>query len=103
LYFEKWGFSARVSQRTRSRFIGETRAFGADLGYIAINGEKVQDAQLNYSFQPGTMLEGLSLYLQMSNIGDEPFTTSDSGDPDHRPIQYFEYGRTTLAGFSYKF
>jgi len=102
-YWERWGFSVRLSQRTRSDFLGETRGFGASSQFILINGEKVQDAQVNYSFQPGSTLEGLSLYLQMSNIGDEPFTTSDAGDPDARPVQYFEYGRTTLLGFSYKF
>ena len=62
----------------------------------------MQDAQINYSFGEGTF-ENLTLFLQMSNIGDEPFTTSDGGDPAARPVQYFEYGRTTLIGFSYKF
>ena len=101
-YYERAGFSIRFSQRTRSAFRGETRGFGADLSYINIDGETVQDAQVNYNFGSGT-LEGLSLYLQVSNIGDTPFTTSDSGNPSLRPVQYFEYGRTTLLGFSYKF
>ena len=73
-----------------------------DLVTLEINGETVQDAQINYSFGQGA-LENLTLYLQISNIGDEPFTTSDAGDSAARPVQYFEYGRTTLAGFSYKF
>ena len=103
VYWERWGFSLRASQRTRSQFVGETRGFGAELGYILFNGEKVRDVQANYSFQPGSTLEGLSLYLQVSNIGDEPVTTSDARDPEAMPIQYFEYGRTTLLGFSYKF
>jgi iron complex outermembrane receptor protein len=103
VYWERWGFSIRASQRTRSQFLGETRGFGAENVFVLINGEKVRDVQVNYSFQPGSMLEGLSLYLQVSNIGDEPFTTSDAGDPGARPLMYFEYGRTTLAGFSYKF
>ena len=101
-YYERHGFSIRLSQRSRSKFRGETRGFGADLTTIDINGETVQDAQINYSFNHG-WAKGLSLYLQMSNIGDEPFTTSDANDPEVRPIQYFEYGRTTLFGFSYKF
>lgn len=101
-YYERGGFSARFSQRRRSAFRGETRGFGADLTFININAEKVQDAQVNYTFGKGA-LEGLSLYLQVSNIGDEPFTTSDAGDPSARPIQYFEFGRTTLLGFGYKF
>jgi iron complex outermembrane receptor protein len=103
VYWERWGFSIRASQRTRSQFLGETRGFGAENVFVLINGEKVRDVQVNYSFQPGSMLEGLSLYLQVSNIGDEPFTTSDAGEPGARPLMYFEYGRTTLLGFSYKF
>lgn len=101
-YYEHNGFSIRFSQRKRSKFRGETRGFGADLTYIDINGETVQDAQINYSFNTGP-LQGLALYLQVSNIGDAPFRTSDAGDPAARPVQYFQYGRTTLLGFSYKF
>ncbi len=105
-YYEKYGFSVRYSRRTRSAFRGETRGGatpGADLQFIDIQPEVVQDAQVNYSFQPGTFLEGLSLYLQMSNLGDQPFRTADNADAANRPIQYFEYGKTTLLGFSYKF
>lgn len=101
-YYERHGFSIRYSQRTRSKFRGETRGFGADLGFVDIDAETVQDAQVNYDFNTGP-LQGLSLYLQVSNIGDEPFRTSDGGDPAGRPVQYFEYGRTTLLGLSYKF
>jgi iron complex outermembrane receptor protein len=105
VYYEKHGFSVRYSRRTRSSFVGETRGGatpGADLQTIDIQPEVVQDAQVNYSFGAG-MFEGLSLYLQMSNLGDEPFRTADGADSENRPIQYFEYGKTTLLGFSYKF
>ena len=102
LYYERGGFSIRYSRRTRSDFRGETRGYGADYQIINIEGETVQDAQMNYSFNEG-MFKGLSLYLQVSNIGDEPFLTYNDGDPANRPVSYFEYGRTTLLGFSYKF
>lgn len=102
LYYERGGFSARYSRRTRSAFRGETRGFGADYQTISIAAETVQDAQINYSFNSGA-LEGLSLYLQVSNIGDEPFAAYNDGDPTNRPEKYFEYGKTTLIGFSYKF
>ena len=101
-YYERAGFSVRLSQRTRSRFRGESRGYGADLGYEDYGNEKVQDAQLNYEFQSGAM-KGLSLYLQFSNLGDEPFRSSDSTDSEHRPLKYFSYGKTTLIGFGYKF
>ena len=72
-YYERYGFSIRYSQRSRSAFRCESRAFGADLGTLDCNGETVQDAQLNYTFGSGTF-ENLSLYLQFSNLGDEPST-----------------------------
>lgn len=101
-YYEHNGFSIRYSRRTRSAFRGETRGFGADLTVVNIAPEVVQDAQVNYTFNDGSF-KGLSLYLQVSNIGDRPFATYDAGDPGARPISFFEYGRTTLLGFSYKF
>jgi iron complex outermembrane recepter protein len=101
-YYERQGFSIRYSRRTRSAFRAESRGFGADLTFENFGAEVVQDAQVNYDFQHG-WAKGLSLYLQVSNIGDEPFTTFDTADPDGRPLKYFEYGRTTLIGFSYKF
>ncbi len=102
LYYERGGFSARYSRRSRSAFRGETRGFGADLQTLSIAAEVVQDAQVNYTFNEGA-LKGLSLYLQVSNIGDEPFAAYNDGDPANRPERFFEYGRTTLVGFSYKF
>ncbi|NUS39105.1 MAG: TonB-dependent receptor [Lysobacter sp.] len=101
-YYEHDGFSIRLSQRKRSAFRGETRGFGADLTYINYQPEKVEDAQVNYTFATGAFA-GLSLYLQVSNIGDSPVRSADAGDAAARPVQYFEYGRTTLVGFSYKF
>jgi len=104
-YYEHNGFSIRYSRRSRSAFRAETRGGsvpGADLQFIDIQGEVVKDAQINYNFNDG-MFKGLSLYLQMSNLGDQPFRTADGTDSDNRPIQYFEYGKTTLLGFSYKF
>jgi len=102
LYYERGGFSVRYSRRSRSGFRGETRGYGADYQVINIEGETVQDAQVNYTFENGP-LSGLALYLQVSNIGDEPFASYNDGDPSHRPVSYFEYGRTTLVGFSYRF
>ena len=103
LYYEKAGFSIRLSQRNRSDFRAETRGFGADLGYVNIAAETVRDAQVNYAFGEDSSLHGLAFYLQMSNIGDEPFRTYDTANPELRPINYFSYGKTTLLGFSYKF
>ena len=101
-YYENKGFSVRYSQRHRSSFRGESRGFGANLTTIDFTGETVQDAQINYTFGPGTF-ENLSLYLQISNIGDEPAKQNYTVNGEALPRSYFEYGRSTLVGFSYKF
>ena len=100
LYYESYGFSARFSQRKRSDFRGETRGFGADFGFVDINGETVQDAQINYTFREGT-LEGLRSTCRLATSATSR-STSTNGRSD-RPATYFEYGRTSLLGFSYKF
>jgi len=98
VYYERAGFAIRYNRRERSPFVGNVRNYEGSLVPEQINGEVVQDAQASYSFNGG-MLDGLSLYLQVSNIGDEPFTRSLPAGP----TTYWEYGRTTLIGFSYKF
>ena len=99
MYWERFGWQVRYNYRYRSDYRGETRGFGADLTVIDISAETVQDAQIQYTFGSG-FAENLTLYLQVNNLGDEPFR-SDAGE--NRPINYFEYGRQTLIGFSYKF
>ena len=101
LYFERWGFSARVSRRTRSTFVGEFEGFGGDLERHALAGEKVVDAQVGYSFQDGP-LKNLSLTFQVNNLTNEPSRQTVVGYPD-RFSDYFEYGRTYMLGASYKF
>lgn len=98
LYYERFGFTVRYNYRYRSEYRAETRGFGGNLEVINIGSEAVQDAQIQYTFGSGT-LENLSLYLQFNNLGDEPFTTTNNG----RPESFFEYGKQTLIGFSYKF
>lgn len=100
LYYERYGFSARASQRQRSKFRGEVQGYGGDRTKVDFNGEKVIDFQMGYTFQSGP-LQDLSILLQVNNINNEPFSSSFSGDES--PKQYFEYGRTYLLGLNYRF
>jgi iron complex outermembrane recepter protein len=102
-YYEKHGFSARISQRKRSDFMGEVQGFGADRETRHIAGEKIVDFQTSYAFGEGA-LQGLTLLLQVNNLNDEPYREffRDPGAPD-RPRMYNEYGRTILLGATYKF
>lgn len=101
VYYERFGFSARVSQRTRSDFRGEVQGFGGDRTVRIFEGEKVTDVQLGYTIQSGP-LENLSFLLQVNNIENEPFRSTFDGRSD-RPREFFEYGRTYLFGVNYRF
>ena len=103
LYYERYGFSVRASQRSRSAFVGEVQGDGAVGGTRQkqfFDGEKVVDAQIGYTFQSGP-LENLSLLFQVNNLTDEPFRRY--ADFTDRPLQFNEYGRTYLLGLNYKF
>ena len=79
LYFERWGFSARVSQRSRSAFRGEVEGFGGDRDRSKFfAGGKVTDFQMGYACQSGA-LQGLSLLRQMYNLENEPAIETPRG------------------------
>ena len=101
-YFEKWGFNSRVSARYRSSFIGEVSGFGGARVRRRARPETIIDAQIGYDFQPGSALEGLSIFVQGQNLTDEPFVTDDPRD-SRAVIDYQTYGRRFLAGASFKF
>jgi iron complex outermembrane recepter protein len=100
-YYERFGFSARVSQRHRSQFVGEVQGFGGDRTRRTFEGETVTDLQLGYTIQSG-MLKNLGFLLQVNNLENEPFRSSFNGD-NNRPREYFEYGRTYLFGVNWRY
>ena len=107
VYYEKSGFSARVSQRYRSDYSAKTRGIFYSEAISNINEETITDMQLGYSFEGGT-LKGLGLLLQVNNLRDTPYRTSVSvgngTNPDNlMPERYTTYGRQVLLGARYKF
>ncbi len=100
VYYEKGGWSTRVSQRNRSEFIGEIGNFAGDRSLRWVNGEKVVDFQIGYTFNEGSM-KGLGLVLQVNNLTDSPYSTYADA-PDH-PLEYMKFGTTYLFGLNYKF
>ena len=100
LYYEKEGFSSRISQRKRSDFIGEITGFGAARTLRYVKGESVVDMQVGYNFTHD-QLKGLSLVLQVNNLTDAAYQTY-SGTPD-KIVEYAKYGRTLLMGANYKY
>ena len=100
-YFERGGFSTRISRRHRSAFLGEVQGFGADRALVNIQGETLVDFQIGYSFDQG-MFENTSLLLQVYNVTDEPYREVFDGS-ELTPKMYNQYGRTFLLGATYKF
>jgi len=99
-YYESGGFEFRISQRHRSDFIGEIGNFNGNRTLRYVVGENITDAQIGYSFTEGRF-KGLGLQLQVNNLGNAAYQTY-AGTKD-RPLEYVKWGRTVLAGASYKF
>ena len=99
-YYERGGFSARVTANHRSDFLGEVQGFGAGRTLRSISEENLVDAQISYGFEGGR-LDGLTLYLQGTNLTDEPFVGFLNND--HRQIKDYQvYGSTYFMGASYR-
>ncbi len=103
LYYDLNGFSARGSVRYRSEFLADFTGFGGSPTRRLARAETIVDAQIGYEFQPGSALEGLSVYIQGQNLTNAPFVSQFNVPEPRAVIDYQEYGRRFLAGFTYKF
>jgi iron complex outermembrane receptor protein len=102
LYYERYGFSARVSNRYRGKFLGEVPLFDATLDFKDVAAESILDAQIGYNFQSGT-LEGLSISISGTNLTDERFLLSNVEVDPYHLIKYENYGATYALALSYSF
>ena len=101
LYYERGGFGARVSARHRSKFLAEAYALGLSRELTMAKGETIVDAQLSYDLT-NVGVRGLTLYLQGSNLTDEPFVQYFNNDPTQFR-HWHTYGRNFMAGATFKF
>ncbi len=110
-YYEKDGFQARVAYRYRSAYKGEVTQLFAARGVTEILADKDVSAQIGYTFQEGSSLEGLGVLFQVNNLTDSPYRTrigtdgggSRTADGSFLPETLEKYGRQFLFGFSYRF
>lgn len=110
VYYEKYGFSARVSQRYRSAFTATTRDIFLNSTTRQQDADKVMDLQLGYAFEAG-MYKGLSILLQVNNVTNAttvnritPNAGGNAPDPTMLLPNYtYSFGRQTLLGLNYKF
>ena len=98
-YYEKDGFSTRISQRYRSDYVGTIGGLGSQSILTYVSADKVVDMQLGYEFATGAY-KGLGLLLQVNNLTDSAFRNY-IGQSD-RQSTYQKYGRNVLLGASWK-
>ncbi len=101
LYYEKYGFQARVSSRYRSEFLAEVSGLSLVRDLVSAKSEFLVDAQIGYEFQDGP-LKGLSILANGYNLTNEPFVTFQNGD-ERQIRDHQNYGRNYQVGFSYRF
>ena len=100
LYYEKYGFGARIATRYRSEYIGEVANFANERALRYVDADMITDAQLSYTFS-GDMLEGLQVLFQVNNLTNEPYIAYSENK--QRLLDYQEYGTQYLLGLNYRF
>ncbi len=105
IYYENYGWRARLSGRYRSEFLSEIQLFDGGLAGSQAEEELVLDAQIGYEWDRGP-LEGFTILFEAFNITDEPFTTVDSDSQTGDvlfPSRHELYGTTYNIALSKKF
>ena len=95
LYYENYGFRARVIGRYQSEFLSEVRNFSNTLENAFAEEEFTVDAQIGYEWFEGP-LEGFSVNFEAYNLTDEAFSTIEqtAGDGVSFPSRNELYGTT---------
>jgi TonB-dependent receptor len=101
LYYEKYGFGARIATRYRSEYIGEVTNFANERGLRYVDADMITDAQVSYTFGSDGMLNNLQLLFQVNNLTNEPYIAYSVNKS--RLLDYQEYGTQYLLGANYRF
>ena len=99
MYYEKYGFSARVATRYRSDYVGEIQGFGDARTTENVRHEQLTDFQTGYEFQEGRY-KNLAVVFQVNNLTNAPYVDYQT-IPSHQ-INYQTYGRQFFLGAKYK-
>jgi iron complex outermembrane receptor protein len=99
VYYERWGFSARLATTYRSNYIGEITDFAGDRALEYVRHEQISAFQTGYDFQQGP-LRGFGVVFQIDNLTNTPFI--DYAAVQSRVRDYETYGRVFFLGARYK-
>jgi len=100
LYYERYGFAARIASRYRSNYIGEIDDFAGDRALEYVRHELITDFQTSYELQQGPA-KGLMFLFQVNNLSNTPFI--DYSADQTRIRDYETFGRDMFFGVNYKF
>ena len=100
LYYEKYGFGARIATRYRSEYVGQVTNYANEQALRYVQGGAITDAQVSYSMPAGTF-EGLQFLFQINNLTNEPYEAYV--EAEERVLDYQEYGTQYLLGVNYSF
>ncbi len=100
LYYEKYGFAARIASTYRSDYIGEITDFAGDRALEYVRHELITDFQTSYEFQNGPA-KGLMILFQVNNLSNTPFIDYSGNVTQTR--DYETFGREFFFGLNYKF
>ncbi len=98
LYYEKSGFSTRISNRHRSAFTAEITGLFANKSYTTTKADDQVDLQIGYNFESG-QYKGLGILLQVNNLTDAAYETTQGPG---LPLEYNKFGRQVMFGLTYK-
>ncbi len=100
-YYEKDGWQLRVGDRYRSKFSAARHNSFKNV-IDTILPENIVDLQAGYTFQDGP-LKDLNILLQVDNLTDEPYVTTQTANGVEALKEFHKFGRQYYLGFSYKF
>jgi iron complex outermembrane receptor protein len=79
IFYEKYGFRAKLAARYRSGFLSEVQNFDGSLSGASAQPETILDAQIGYTFsKEGSFLNGVQLLAEVFNLTNEPFVTQNT-------------------------
>ncbi|HEY4079806.1 MAG TPA: TonB-dependent receptor [Burkholderiaceae bacterium] len=106
LFYEKYGYSFRISDRYRSDFRGEYTSLFGNTTVLRTLAQNIVDVQASYELQGGPA-KGLQFLAQIVNLTNTPDKNvqdgSGFGGNVTAPQEFNKYGRTYLFGVNYKF
>ena len=78
IFYEKYGFRAKLAARYRGGFLSEVPNFAGGLEGADAQSETILDAQIGYTFtREGSFLNGVQVLAEVFNLTDEPFVTQN--------------------------